>query len=176
MLLSVLALLGSLSQAPAATAVPIALAGSDVRLVLQATASYFVAENLCPTPQLLLFCEPTAGYRAARLLAPGERALFALPAGLAPSFRVEAFDGESPLGRSTGAFSLDDLRERGSAAIFGVGSESGLTLVDARSGGLEELQTGPSLYPRIAHVPVPVPSADRRPPTRRIERRPLPPV
>jgi hypothetical protein len=176
MLVSILALIGSLVQAPAATPIPAALEGSDVRLALQATASYFVAENLSSAPQLLLFCEPVAGYRAARLLAPGERAVFALPAGLAASFRVEAFEGESPLGRSTGAFSLDDLREHGSHSIFGVGAESALTLVEAGASGLSEVSTGPSLYPKIAHVPVPVPSADRRPPTRRIEKRPLPPV
>jgi hypothetical protein len=176
MLLYALALLGTLAQAPAPTAVPAALAGADVRLALQATTSYFVAENLCTAPQLLLFSEPISGYRAARLLAPRERALFALPAGLAPSFRLEAFEGGSPLGRSTGAFSLDDLREHGGDAVFGVAAEGGLTLVEVHRGTLAEVSTGPSLYPRIAHVPVPVPSADRRPPTRRIEKRPLPPV
>ncbi len=176
MLLPALALLGSLAQAPAPTPVPTALAGADVRLALQATPSYFVAENLCTAPQLLLFSEPTTGYRAARLLAPGERALFALPAGLAPSFRIEAFEGASPLGRSTGAFSLDDLREHGGDAVFGVDTAGGLTLVELRGGALAEVSTGPSLYQSSAHVPVPVPSADRRPPTRRIEKRPLPPV
>jgi hypothetical protein len=176
MLLPVLALIGSLAQAPAHSAVPTVLAEADVRIALQATTSYFVAENLCSSPLLLLFCEPTVGYRSARLLAPGERAVFALPAGLATSFRLEAFAGASPLDGSTGAFSLDDLREQGSDTIFGVAGESGLTLVDALGGELTEVTTGPSLYPNIAHVPVPVPSADRRPPTRRIEKRPLPPV
>lgn len=176
MLVTVLALLGSLAQAPAPIAVPTALAGADVRLALQATATCFVAENLCQSPQILLFCEPLAGYRAVRLLAPGERALFALPAGLAPSFRLEAFEGWSLLGRSTGAFSLDDLREHGGDAVFGIGGEGGLTLVEVGGGAPSELSTGPSLYPNIAHVPVPVPSADRRPATRRIEKRPLPPV
>jgi hypothetical protein len=176
MLLPVLALLGSLAQAPAPMAVPTALEGAEVRLALQASASYFVAENLCAEPQLLLFCEPTVGYRAARLLAPGERAVFRLPAGLASSFRLEVFEGASPLGRSTGAFSLDELREHGGDAVFGVGGEHGLALVELRGGELSEVTTGPSLYPNIAHVPVPVPSADRRPPTRRIEKRPLPPA
>ena len=176
MLLTVLALLGSLAQAPAPTAVPTALTGADVRLALQATATYFVAENLSTAPQLLLFCEPTAGYRASRLLAPGERAVFALPAGLSPSFRLEAFEGGSPLGRSTGAFSLDDLREHGGDSVFGVADERGLSLLEVSGGTQNEVSTGPSLYPNIAHVPVPVPSADRRPATRRIEKRPLPPV
>jgi hypothetical protein len=175
MLLPVLALLGTLAQAPAPSTIPTALAGADVRIALQASTSCFVAENLGPEPQLLLFCEPTIGYRSARLLAPGERAVFALPAGLAPSFRIEAFGGGSPLDRSTGAFSLDDLREHGDA-VFGVAGERGLALVEVQGDTLTELSTGPSLYPTIAHVPVPVPTADRRPPTRRIEKRPLPPV
>ena len=52
----------------------------------------------------------------------------------------------------------------------------GLRLVADSAEGLSDVGAGPSLYPAITHVPVPVPSADRKSPSKRIEKRPLPPV
>jgi hypothetical protein len=176
MLLTALALLGSLTQAPAPAALPAQLAARDVRIVVQASSSHLVAENHAATPQLLLFSEPSVGFRAARLLAPGERASFALPEGLAPGFRMEAFDGATPASRSTGSFAVDDVRAHTDTMIVGVGAEQRVALLFVEGAAEVELATGPSLYPALAHVPAPIPSVDRRPATRRIERRPLPPV
>lgn len=176
MLLTALALLGSISQSPAPAALPPAIAARDVRLVVQASSTHLVAENLGAAPQLLLFSEPAVGFRAARFLAPGERATFPLPDGLATTFRLEAFEGPWPVTRSTGTFGVDDVRAAAGDVFVAIADERGLSLRHVRGGADEAVETGPSLYPGVAHVPAPIPSADRRPATRRIEKRPLPPV
>lgn len=176
MLHHALVLLGALSQAPIVAVVPAALEGSDVCLVVQTTGSHLCAENLGARPQILLFSEPSVGFRAARVLAPGERALFAVPEALASTFRMEAFDGSSLSGPSTGSISLDELRLRDGDTVFGVLDATGLALVGVDDAAIATIPTGPSLYATLTHVPAPIPSADRRPATRRIEKRPLPPV
>jgi len=164
------------AHAPLPATLPLALVGQDLCVALQATASAFAVENLGLAPQLVLFEERSVGYRSARILGPRERVWFTVPDDVAPTLRMEAFEGLDPLGRSTGSFRLDDLRARGARAVFGVAGAGGLQLVADTADGLSAVEAGPSMYPGIAHVPVPVPSADRKGPSKRIEKRPLPPV
>ncbi|MEZ6016371.1 MAG: hypothetical protein R3F49_14735 [Planctomycetota bacterium] len=184
MLLTALALISSFTQAPGPVELPAALAGADVRLVVQASWSHVSAENLGATPQLLLFSEPSVGFRSARKLAPGERVTFALPDSVAPTFRMEAFEGPTLRSASTGSFSLADLGAATGEAAFGVRHPHELQLVEVNGATLTRVATGTSLLPSAtsgsatgaAHVPTPIPTEDRRPATRRIEKRPLPPV
>ena len=173
-----LALLGSALQAPTLPPLPAVLRDAQVTVVLQATSTHFSASNLSGTPQLLLFSEPTSGFRASLWVVPGQHLLLSIPDG-AEGFLVEAFADALPSSPSTGSLSVDAMRGDLARPIWARRHSDTLEAVRVLANGItvETVDHGPSLLPMArAHVPAPIPSADRRKKNDKLEKRPLPPV
>lgn len=177
MLLPVLALLGSLVEAPAAPVAPAPLADAPVSLVLQASGTHFAARNVGGLPQLCWFHDPATGHRSALYLAPGAHLVVALPSELCETLRFEAFDGGWLGAPSAGSFTIGSLRSEGTSAVWCVREGGSVTAYRQSGTEVQAIEPGPSLFPELAtHVPAPIPSEDRRTRLHRLEKRSLPPV
>ena len=190
MFATVITTLLSLSQMPAPAELPGALEDRSVPVVLQATETHFVAENLSLTSHLLLFGTAEHGALAGVPLPPLGRVVHPFALGASDNVLVEVVLLDSGSWSNSGALSVRELREAGTTWIE-TAREYALGWVSGER-GLEHLRPVSGLLPRSAerlglrdlassfestHVPVITPDDDRdgpKPP--KIDPQPLPPV
>ncbi len=179
-----------LAQLPRELDLPKALEGSRIEVSIQATSNHLAAENGSELVQVLLFGVTGLEPRAVRL-EPGASVLFPFPPSIAKQVQVEvvALDGSG--WRNTGAFPLDQIQtsEQKAAWIQASAKRSVLWTVNRNqeichlspSGGLIPqawLLTHPELtdHTHAVHVPVPLPTEDKKSNKPPVVERKLPPV
>ena len=192
MFATVITTLLSLSQMPAAAELPDGLRDRPVRVVLQATETYFVAENLSLSSHLLLFGTLEHGTFASVSLPPLARVVYPFALGAGDEVLVEIVLLDAGRWSNSGALSVRELSQAPTGTLWiETAREYALGWVQ-RERGLEHLRPLGGLLPasaerlglrdlgstlEAAQVPVITPDDDREgnePP--KIDPDPLPPV
>ena len=161
------------SQVPHEVRVPSALQGSDVRASVQLTATHFAARSHAPVRQWIIFENRAAGLRATRDLAPFGELIYPIGGAEAAGDMTVALVTEDGSGLRN-ASSFEPCASFTGTTLFVERTAQGVDSWISRHGGrsLTRASSGAAL-----HVPVPVPSEDkRRAKRRKIEREKLPPL
>jgi len=180
-----------LTQIPGEVPVPVELKDAAIEVTLQSTSNHLAAENTSFVGQLLLFgCEGADTLRAVHLL-PGSRVVYAFPRGYAQDLLVEVIALDEEGWRNSGAIPLASLESSLDGTLWMQDGSDRSVGWGRGPAGLEHL--GPhrdlvpaalrAIHPELtdhtlaAHVPVPVPTEDKKggkPPV--LEKKQLPPV
>lgn len=168
------ALLLTVAQVPTPEPVPVALRGSEVTASLQMSATHFAAQSHTHEVQWVLFANRANGLRTMRGLAPFGSLLYPIGDDAADDVVVEVLArAESGFLATCGVFDCKALvgktlflERRTSNAVGWITERSGRAL--RRASGSE--------VPSLTHVPVPLPSENKKKDkSRRIEKKKLPP-
>ena len=167
-----------LAQLPTAAQTPSELEGIQLDLVLQATENHFSAENRSAWPQVLLLGNSIDGTLAAVRVAPGERALYAFPRGSSVNLMFEVVSLRVDGWSNSGAIPFGLFSECEQRAVWIQGSSTRLLAWADKGQGIQHQQPLTCLVPDhvvmayagitdysthgMAHVPVPVPSPEKR--------------
>lgn len=179
-----------LAQLPADLDLPTALEGLRFEISLQATSNHFAAENSSEFAQILLFGSAGLEPRAVRL-EPGTRVLYPFPRNIAEEMTVEVVALDDSGWRNTGAVSLAEVRasDQKAAWVQAGPDRSVLWIVEDGQGPAHLQPTGqlvpsawlhvhPELteYTPTTHVPVPLPTEDKKSSKPPVIEKKLPPV
>lgn len=166
---------GAAPQVPVEVAVPAALHAGDVCARVQITATHFAARSLAPFEQWVVFENRAVGLRTARGLAPFGELLYPLarPEDV-QDVTIEIVSVGS--GGQRAASAPIPCRTFAGTSLFLQRVEQGVEGWVSRHGG-RALTRVAAAAPTAPHVPVPVPSEDkRREKARKVEREKLPPL
>ena len=157
---------------PAPSAVPAAIAKSDVRACIEMTSTHFAATSHAPMPQWLVFENTSSGLKVARGLAPFGRLVYPIESGASANMTVQLLT-ESPTGQPLFTGSLD-LESMGGAPVFLQRRENQVIGWVPRHGGRSLTR---ATFAPAPHVPVPLPSENKkRDKSRPVSKRKLPPI
>lgn len=161
------------SQVPHEVRVPSALQGSDVRASVQLTATHFAARSHAPVRQWIVFENRAAGLRATRDLAPFGELIYPIGGAEAAGDMTVALVTEDGSGLRN-ASSFEPCASFTGTTLFVERTAQGVDSWISRHGGRSLTRASSAA---TLHVPVPVPSEDkRRAKRRKIEREKLPPL
>lgn len=179
-----------LAQIPAHLDLPSALEGVRIEVSLQATSNHFAAENASECVQVLLFGSAGLEPRAVRL-EPGASVLYPFPRRLTEEMTVEVVALDESGWRNTGAVLLGDVQGSGQqAAWVQAGPERSVLWIVDEGQALAHLQPSGHLVPDAwlhahpeltchtpaTHVPVPLPTEDKKSGKPPVIEEKLPPV
>lgn len=164
---------GLSSQVPHEVSVPSALQASDVRASVQMTETHFAARSHAPVRQWVVFENRAAGLRATRDLAPFGELIYPIGGSESARDMTVALVTEDVSGlRALGA--PESCTNFAGTTLFVERTASSVDGWISRHGGRSLTRTSRST---ALHVPVPVPSEDkRRTKRRKVERKKLPPL
>lgn len=174
----------ALTQLPEPPALPEALDQARIEVTLQATSNHFAAENASHVVQVLLVGAEGLPPHAVRL-APGARVLYPFPRHVVDGLAVEVVALDENGWRESGAFPLETIQEARAVWIQAGPDRSVPWIRAGEEGDIAHLLPTDDLVPEawrrtrpeLRHVPVPLPSEDKKsgkPPV--IEEKKLPPV
>jgi hypothetical protein len=189
----------SLPQIPLEVVPPLALADQEIVAVLQASDSWFVAENRSEHVEVLFVGSAEIGTMPPVKLLPGVRLAYPFPRGTLGELLVELVVLDRDGWQNSGAFAIASLRSAEEGALWLTTNELAPTAWIRAGIDIERLAPQAELLPRAVleagartlidytkderglrapvHVPVIVPGGNEkhdRPPI--LEKKPLPPV
>ena len=179
-----------LAQLPVRLDLPAALEGVRIEVSLQATSNHFTAENASEFVQVLLLGSAGLEPQVVRL-SPGASVLYPFPRRLTEGMTVEIVALDDSGWRNTGAVSLADVQGSDQrAAWVQAGPERSVLWVVDKDQALAHLQPSGQLVPGAwlhahpeltdytpaTHVPVPLPTEDKKSSKPPVIEKKLPPV